>query len=53
MGGPRGIIEQISPDDALAILKALVRNDEARAARIAEIAIVYLGDIDLEERDGL
>lgn len=49
MSDPHEIINQLSPNDALAILKALVRNDEARAARIAEIALARLGDIDLEE----
>jgi len=43
---PREIIDGLSPADALAVLKALVRDDEAIAARIARIATAHLSKID-------
>jgi hypothetical protein len=49
MSGPHEIINQLSPNDALAILKTLARKDETLAAHIAEIALACLGDIDPEE----
>jgi hypothetical protein len=46
---PHKVIDQLSSNDALAILKALAREDEALAARIAEIAIARLREIDPED----
>jgi len=43
------MINQLSPQDALAVLKTLARDDEQLAARIAEIATAQLSDIDPEE----
>lgn len=43
------IISQLSPEDALAVLKVLAGNDEQIAARIAEIAVAHLSDVVLEE----
>jgi hypothetical protein len=49
MKEPHEIIDHISPNDALMILKTLARDDEHLAARIAEIATVHLSDVDPEE----
>ena len=46
---PHKVISQLSPNDALATIKALAREDEALAARIAEIAIMRLREIDPED----
>ena len=46
MENPQEIIGQLSPNDALAVLKALAREDEALAARIVEIAPAYLSEVD-------
>jgi hypothetical protein len=46
---PHEIIGQLSPNDALAILKTLAHDDEHLAARIAEIAMTHLSDVDPEE----
>ena len=46
MQDPHQIIEQLSPGDALTVLKALAREDERLAARIAEIATSHLSDVD-------
>ena len=46
MQDPHQIIEQLSPGDALTVLKALAREDEHLAARIAEIATSHLSDVD-------
>ena len=46
MKTPREIIDGLSPADVLAVLKALVRDDEAIAARIARIATAHLSKID-------
>ena len=43
------IIAQVSPTDAIAILQALASSDEALAARIAEMALVRLQQVDAEE----
>ena len=43
------IIEQLSPTDASAILHALATNDEALAARIADMALAHFDQIDVEE----
>jgi hypothetical protein len=49
MKGAHEIIDQLSPGDALAILKALAREDDQLAVRIAEKATLYLSNVDLEE----
>lgn len=46
---PNDIINQLSPGDALAILKVLASNDPHLAKRIAEIALKYLGQVDPQE----
>jgi hypothetical protein len=43
------IIDQLSPGDALAVLKALARKDDQLAVRIAEKATLYLSNVDPEE----
>jgi hypothetical protein len=43
---PHQIIDHLSPTDALAILRALAREDERLAARIAQIATAQLSDVD-------
>jgi hypothetical protein len=49
MKEPHEIIDQLSPEDALVVLKALARDDERLAARIAEITTTHLGTVDPEE----
>lgn len=49
MKDPHEIINQLSPEDALTVLKTLARDDEQLAARIAEIATAHLGAVDPEE----
>ncbi len=49
MKNPCEIIDQLSPTDALAVLKILARRDAATAAHIAEVARAYLRGVDLEE----
>ena len=49
MKDPHEIINQLLPQDALAVLKTLARDDEQLAARIAEVATAHLSDIDPEE----
>lgn len=49
MKDPREIIDQLSPADALAVLKILARTDAETAAQIAEVAAAYLRGVDLEE----
>lgn len=46
MTAPRTVIEQLAPDEALAILKALAASDEQLANRIAEMGLVYLDSVD-------
>ena len=46
MENPQEIIDQLSPNDALAVLKALAHEDEGLAARIVEIATAYLSEVD-------
>jgi len=46
MKDPREIIDHLSPNDALTILKTLARDDEHLAARIAEIATAHLSEVD-------
>jgi hypothetical protein len=45
----REIIDQLSPDDALSILRTLAESDEQIASRIAEIAVTHLSKVDPEE----
>ena len=49
MRDSHGIIDRLSPEDALVILKALARDGEQIAARIAEIALAHLSDVNWEE----
>jgi hypothetical protein len=49
MKNPHEIINRLSPNDALAVLKTLARDDETLAARIAEIATVHLSEVDPED----
>ena len=49
MKNPHEIINQLSPDDALAVLKTLARDDESLAARIAEVATAHLSEVDPED----
>jgi len=43
------IIDHLSPNDALAILRILVHEDDRLGARIAEVATSYLSNVDPEE----
>jgi hypothetical protein len=49
MKDPQEIVRHLSPDDALAILRILVRDNAPLAARIAEIATSYLSEVDPEQ----
>jgi hypothetical protein len=49
MKNPQEIIDNLSPSDALSILKTLAVNDEQLANRIAEIALDRLNQVDPEE----
>ena len=49
MKNPQEIINRLSPNDALAVLKALARDDETLATCIAEIAVVHLSAVDPED----
>ncbi len=46
---PSDVIEQLSPYDALAVLKILARRDAETAAHIAEVAGAHLRGVDPEE----
>jgi hypothetical protein len=46
MRDPRKVIDQLSPADALAVLKTLAREDDSIAARAAEIATERLSTVD-------
>lgn len=46
---PHNIINNLSPEDAGAILRQLAAHDEKLAAKIAEIALSYLSDVEAEE----
>lgn len=48
MKDPYEIINNLSPDDALFILKSLAADDKSLATRIAEMALGHLTEIDLE-----
>ena len=43
------IIAQVTPTDAIGILQALAASDEALAARIAEMALAHLQQVDIED----
>ena len=43
------IIDQLSPDEALEVLKVLIREDESLIGKIEKIAHEILSDIDIEE----
>jgi hypothetical protein len=49
MKAPHEIIDQLSPEDAVVVLKTLARDDERLAARIAELAMAHLDAVDQEE----
>jgi hypothetical protein len=49
MKAPHDVIDQLSPHDALAVLKILARRDAETAVQIAEVARAYLRGVDLEE----
>ena len=49
MKNPPEIINQLSPNDALSILKTLAESDEQIAKRIAEMAMTHLSKVDPEE----
>src|SRR3989337_536901 len=49
MPDPHEIIDQLSPDQALAILKTLAASNEQLARRIAKMGMVYLSQVDAEE----
>ena len=44
----RNILDEISADDAFAILRRLAKEDPKVANRIEQIAIEYLSDVDIE-----
>jgi hypothetical protein len=48
MKNPREIIDQLSPTDALSILRTLAESDEQMARRIAEMAMAQLSEVDPE-----
>jgi len=49
MPDPHEIIDQLSPDQALAILKTLAANNERLARRIAKMGTAHLSKVDAEE----
>ncbi len=49
MPDPREIIDQLSPGQALAILKTLAASNEQLARRIAKMGSAYLSKVDMEE----
>jgi hypothetical protein len=49
MKNPYDIINNLSPEDAFAILRQLAAHDEKLAAEIANMALAYLADVDAEE----
>jgi len=49
MPDPREIIDQLSPGQALAILKTLAASNEQLARRIAKMGVAYLSKVDAEE----
>jgi hypothetical protein len=49
MKNPHEVIDQLSPSDALAILRTLAASDEELAACIAEIALARLREVNSDE----
>src|SRR3990172_6952385 len=49
MPDPHEIIDQLSPDQALAILKTLAASNQQLARRIAKMGMAYLSKVDAEE----
>ena len=49
MKKPREVINQLSSQDALAVLKTLADGDTQLAKHIAEIAIEYLSEVDVDD----
>ena len=52
MKNPQKVINALSPDDALHIIKKLASEDEALAVRIADMANTLLSQVDFEEVAG-
>lgn len=52
MNNSQKIIDSLSPDDALVILRRLAAQDEKLAAEIASLALAYLSDVGAEEITG-
>ena len=46
---PREVINQLSPQDALAVLNVLADSDANLAKRIAQIATEYLSEVDADD----
>ncbi|MCP4361066.1 MAG: hypothetical protein GY796_23915 [Chloroflexi bacterium] len=49
MKNPHDIINNLSPEDAFAILQQLAADDEKLADEIASLALAYLSNVDAEE----
>jgi len=49
MPDPHAIIDQLSPGEALAILKTLAASNQQLARRIAKMGMAYLSKVDAEE----
>ncbi len=45
----RNIFDEISAEDAIAILRLLAKEDAKIARRIEQIAVEYLRDVDIED----
>jgi hypothetical protein len=52
MENPHDIVNNLSPEDALAILRQLAARDEKMAAEIAALALARVPDVDAEEVAG-
>lgn len=52
MNNPQKIIHNLSPNDALVILRQLAAQNEKLAAEIASLALAYLSDVNVEEITG-
>lgn len=45
----RDILDEISPDEAMAILKMLAREDQKLKARIAKLAAEYISQVNIDK----
>ncbi|MFQ5435850.1 MAG: hypothetical protein ACE5FD_13310 [Anaerolineae bacterium] len=52
MKNPHEIINNLSSEDAFAVLRKLAARDEKRATEIATLALTYLSDVNAEEITG-